>query len=662
MSKAIIWCRVSTDKQEWETQRNDLLAEARKDGFREEDNNVIIIGEAGASAIKMNELYQKEVNELISKINSSSDVSTIYVWEVSRLARNELAFAQMKDTLISKKIQLICKVPEIKLFDSDGEVNKGAEVTLSLLITLARQEMDIKKKRFARGKKELARQGKYNGGAIPYGYRIDKENDNRIVIDEKESAIVREIYDMYENGFSQMAIAKELYSRGVKGKSVRRNDLFTLSLVHQILTNELLTGEPHKSKGASYERSYPQIITVEQFNHCREIAKKNLTELPKPRRVYYATGLIECTSCKHRFSSSGEKGYYRCRYATLRDLKYDGYRGEMCSNKLHISVNIIDSLLWQVASLWEATAISEATESTLHGLEQRYKNTSKKLENIPILRKEITNKIERNEDVYIERGDKERYIKKRQELQKELRELEKQEVQFKQDIDEINRLIEECKRNLGVKDSVKDKVISTMNIFNQVKTITDDKERYNIIHRQVNKVTVEETKYNYKFGIHPNGKDAKARLITIYPKHLHTIERFMYIPFNGKGGTMLSQKRKYSKKEKGFSLVENEFVPFPFNYMERVVDRKKISRRTKESEERDSMQRLERTKMRDNGYISMPEMQEAIQLSYSTIYNYIKKEKLHGEKVGGVWFVKKKEFEEFCKTYNPLPRKENKTR
>ena len=54
MAKAIIWCRVSTEAQEFETQKADLIKRANDDGFKKEDQ--IIIGKAGSSAIKMNDL------------------------------------------------------------------------------------------------------------------------------------------------------------------------------------------------------------------------------------------------------------------------------------------------------------------------------------------------------------------------------------------------------------------------------------------------------------------------------------------------------------------------------------------------------------------------------------------------------------------------------
>ncbi len=141
MSKAIIWCRVSTTEQEFETQKVELIDRAKKDGFAQEE--LIVIGEAGASAIKMNDLYQREVNQLLTAIDTDPEITTIYVWEVSRLARNEVAFYQMKDKIIKSRIQLICNVPQLRLLDDDGEVNTGAEITLNLLVTLATQEMEI---------------------------------------------------------------------------------------------------------------------------------------------------------------------------------------------------------------------------------------------------------------------------------------------------------------------------------------------------------------------------------------------------------------------------------------------------------------------------------------------------------------------------------------
>lgn len=211
-NKAIIWRRGSTDRQEIDTQDKDLTAMAIADGFKEED--LIHIGEAGASAIKQNDLYLQEVKKLISTLDSDQTVKTVYVWEISRLARVELAFYKMKDYFITNHIQLICKTPSLRLYDKDGTVNKGTELTLSLLVTLAKQEMEIKQERFKRAKERNKKEGKFNGGKIKIGYRLDK--DKHFIPDDEKSKVVRDIFDWFVNGgLSLNKIQKRLVDMGV---------------------------------------------------------------------------------------------------------------------------------------------------------------------------------------------------------------------------------------------------------------------------------------------------------------------------------------------------------------------------------------------------------------------------------------------------------------
>lgn len=211
MAKAIIWRRGSTDRQEIESQDKDLTELAISEGFKEKD--LIHIGEAGASAIKQNDLYIMEVEKLISTLEKDKTVKTVYCWEVSRLAGVELAFYRMKDYFLNNHIQLICKTPSLKLYDSDGKVNKGSELTLSLLVTLARQEMEIKQERFRRAKERNKAEGKYNGGKIKLGYKLD---DNKyFAIDEEKAQVVRDCFDWYLNGMSLKKIYDKLIDMGV---------------------------------------------------------------------------------------------------------------------------------------------------------------------------------------------------------------------------------------------------------------------------------------------------------------------------------------------------------------------------------------------------------------------------------------------------------------
>ena len=382
--KCILWCRVSTFQQEFESQKKDLIKMASNDGFAKE--NQIIIGKAGASAIKMNDIYLNEVNELINTINSDNNVTTIYLWELSRLARNEKIFYDIKGKLEKRKIQLIVKNPSLQLLNENGTVNNGIELAVSLLITLAKQEMEQKKERFKRGKMQKASLGIWTGGNLSYGYKIDESK--HIVINELEAQYVRYIFQSYINGKSQRQLADEFYKKGVS---------ITLSLINRILHNERYTGksfkfkydeldEHNKLKESNLERSYPLIISIKDFEKCQEIAKNNNVK-PKAKNIYYADGILICPECGGRCNV--QKTSYHCFNAFNKYMKYgiredskdkeDKLRNQ-CQNKLNLSVNVLDSLLWEEVKGREIGTLQSSNIEEIANFELEIEEEKKKIE------------------------------------------------------------------------------------------------------------------------------------------------------------------------------------------------------------------------------------------------------------------------------------------
>ena len=384
MKKCIIWCRVSTFAQEFESQKKDLIKMASEDGFEKE--NQIIIGSAGASAIKLNDIYQKEVDELIKTINTDKDVTTIYVWEVSRLARNYIAFYTILKEIEDNHLQLIIKTEKIRFLNDDGSKNHGSEVILNLMLTFAKQEMEVKQERFMRGKMQKASLGFWTGGKLSYGYKIDETK--HIVINESEAQYVRYIFQSYIAGKSQRQLAEEFYKKGVS---------ITLSLINRILHNERYTGKSfkfkydeldkdNKLKESNLERSYPQIITVEVFEKCQEISKKNNVK-PKAKNIYYADGILICPSCGGRCSV--QKTSYHCFNAHNKYMKYsiredsvdkeDKLR-KQCKNKLNLSVNLLDSILWGEVKWREFSFWKKIDSQEIEKYELEIEEEKKKIE------------------------------------------------------------------------------------------------------------------------------------------------------------------------------------------------------------------------------------------------------------------------------------------
>lgn len=279
MAKAILLVRVSTTKQEITTQTKELVDYAITDGYNKSD--LIIIEGVGASAIKLNDIYMAEIENLYQTIENDSSINAVYAWEISRIGRNEEKLMQIKNFLIAHKIQLVIKNPSLRLLNSDGSVNNGVELAFSLFATMSKQEMEIKKDRFARAKARNKAEGKYNGGKIKLGYKLDA--NNYFVINEEKAQVVRQCFDWYLNGMSLKKIYDKLVDMGI------------YSSLKNFSTGGKRVGVLLKDKAYIGEGLYPQIVDVEVFKKVQEM----LSELPKwhdSKNIYYCKGLIKDTT------------------------------------------------------------------------------------------------------------------------------------------------------------------------------------------------------------------------------------------------------------------------------------------------------------------------------------------------------------------------------
>ena len=369
MANAIIWGRVSTTRQELEAQVNELIGYAVNDGYNRD--KLVIIKSAGASARKQNDLYKQEVEELLSTLDSDSTINCVYVWEVSRLARAELPFYKMKDYFITHKVQLIVKTPEIHLLKKDGTVDLGQEVILNLLVTLAKQEMEIKEKRFARGKARNKAEGKYNGGRIKLGYMLDATK--HFIINPETVDLVRRIFTAYVNNEKSVdGIYRELVDLGIyhpKPNVTKGN-----KQMNAILKDRAYIGEGF----------YPRIISDEVF----EAAQAKMATHPKRHK---SSEIFFCAS----IMKDAETGY-----TFIADKSSVAYGMHLTRPKYYLSINACDMLCWFHASfLYNGMLSTDRKTNTVEYQQKVEENKTKvsvKLRQIEELKKQIDRAIEMN--------------------------------------------------------------------------------------------------------------------------------------------------------------------------------------------------------------------------------------------------------------------------
>ena len=166
-----------------------------------------------------------------------------------------------------------------------------------------------------------AKQGRYLGGELPFGFALD-ENKNYIE-NKKEADIVRRIFELRKNGIMPADTIKLFNSEGITS---RNNKPFTQQLISKILRAKKYIGVySYKIKGyepIEIEGAMPQIVDLQTWRAVQislnESASKKNTKGRARRYSYALTGKIVCGLCGEPFTgtSKGSKSnlkYYCCR-------------------------------------------------------------------------------------------------------------------------------------------------------------------------------------------------------------------------------------------------------------------------------------------------------------------------------------------------------------
>lgn len=309
--------RVSTEAQKLEDQHREMEVFCKDEGY----DDLVFVEDKGASAIKLNDQYRLMIDQVKEEIGKDPSIVCFAVWELSRAFRNELVFQEVKHFLVERRIQFLVKNPYLKLLNPDGSVNSGFEIALTLMATLAKQEMELKKERFKRAKKAMSAQGRYTGGhTVKFGYRVGE--GGYFVIDEEDSKLVRLIFEMYSTGkWSVRKLYDELVERGYD--------------INYHLINRMVADRSY------IDGKYPRMISQELWDRCEGVRKKNFLSIPKGRRHCFGSGIFRCSVCGNLMVADADQ--YRCR-------KHKRYSAPPhCENSLTIRIENLDGLLWLLA-------------------------------------------------------------------------------------------------------------------------------------------------------------------------------------------------------------------------------------------------------------------------------------------------------------------------
>jgi site-specific DNA recombinase len=235
----------------------------------------------------------------------------LLVYRVDRLARSVRGLAQVLDEL--DKAGVIFR-SATEPFDTGIPAGR---MMIQMLGVFAEFERATIIDRVVAGMERKAARGGWNGGPIPFGYRINRET-GFLEIEPGEAELVPIIFDRYANKREgSRAIANWLNDRGHRP---RRGGLWSFRSVLTILRNRVYVGEIY-FRDSWHTAPHPRLVAPELFETTQALLEErgesharratNSTE-------YLLGGLLVCHSCGHRFLGTAAHGrsqryrYYTC--------------------------------------------------------------------------------------------------------------------------------------------------------------------------------------------------------------------------------------------------------------------------------------------------------------------------------------------------------------
>jgi DNA invertase Pin-like site-specific DNA recombinase len=287
------------------------------------------------------------------------EIQCIVVKDFSRFGRNYLE--------VGSYLEQIFPFLGIRFFSVndgfDSFCNVGAAGSLevgfkNIIYEAYSKDLSVKIKSVRKSKAE---QGKFVTAFAPYGYKKDKNNKNKLIIDQESAPIVNRIFKLYLNGSSKTDIARRLNEEGIlcpmmirrkRGENFNKKGssetcIWTVGTISHILADQRYTGDAiyGKSKpesvGSKREIKVPKeqwiiatnvhesIISHEEYEAVQKMKKSYKERIITNTDKSLLPKKIICKSCGHSMTRihREKKILYCCRTGKnlYHNICYQGY-------------------------------------------------------------------------------------------------------------------------------------------------------------------------------------------------------------------------------------------------------------------------------------------------------------------------------------------------
>lgn len=275
-------------------------------------------------------------------------ISIIVVYKIDRLTRSLMDFARLVELFDQHKVTFVSVTQSFNTTTSMGRL------TLNVLLSFAQFEREVTGERIRDKIAASKKKGIWMGGPVPLGYDL---KDRSLHINEKESVLVRKIFDTYLKVRSVIKLI-EILNRD--GEKTRAGNNFSRGMLYTLLVNPIYVGKI-KHKNLIYEGHHKPILTEEILSASRKLLADNAVEprgCKKMQHKHLLRGLL--------FDAQGvvyspvftNKNGQRYRYYVHWDKIQK--RKEIDKDLLRIPAQEIESLLESKVREWFADNVNLA--------------------------------------------------------------------------------------------------------------------------------------------------------------------------------------------------------------------------------------------------------------------------------------------------------------
>jgi DNA invertase Pin-like site-specific DNA recombinase len=244
-------------------------------------------------------------------------IDVVVVYKVDRLSRSLLDFAKVMERLNDAGASFVSVTQNFSTADAMGRL------TLNMLMSFAEFEREMICERTRDKIAGARRKGKWTGGPPPLGYTVVEK---RLVVEELEAVVVREVFDLYVQQHSALAVARLLNEHGRSTKrhrtadgNVREGHKWTKHCVLRVLKNPVYAGLM-ASGGELYKAEHTPLIERATFERVQDLldGAARATKAPGRNPEYILRGVLRCACCGSTFTPASTTRrtkvhrYYRC--------------------------------------------------------------------------------------------------------------------------------------------------------------------------------------------------------------------------------------------------------------------------------------------------------------------------------------------------------------